>query len=381
VASKRLLEFLIPAYKRPDGVRLAAGSIATQILEFGLEEEVSIRIVDDASPNSSTSQIVESLNELVERVEVSKNVFNKGMSKNIFDMVSSSRAEFCTVLTDDDWLQPECLPEIVQVLKELHTRYEVGGLFTPRYSYLEDGSLHCVACRPFLGDRVVKASPLNAVRYCEHGFILTGFIFRARLMAKPAWQASIENAYFPIINFGIMLLENDVLFLNRNWFHHTVLNKCHWESWGADESAQRSRLFRDYLKAVRIVRQNALQLDSGFIFCLLSCLAEAERIARRLISRPLLVNERLKDVPHKVKISTAFRVALFILPFGAARSFGFKISRRVLRSVNSFLARRLLAKNARAAKNAQRNKKALPVLVARSDGVPEIREKTRGILF
>ena len=63
-------------------------------------------------------------------------------------MVSSSSGIFCTVLTDDDWLQPGVLLDILNHLEMLVEFPNIAGIFT-RYSYLEDGNLHCIACPPF----------------------------------------------------------------------------------------------------------------------------------------------------------------------------------------------------------------------------------------
>lgn len=251
-----LIEFLIPAYKRFDGVVAAALSIAEQVLTNRYEDIVRITVVDDASPGFDREKLIDSLGDLAGLVRIDANEFNKGMSQNIFDMVDSSQAEFCTILTDDDWLFEGKLLEIVDYLRSIESNKEIGGLFTPRYSYLETGELHCVVCRPCKKDYLIKAGPIQAVKYCSNGFILTGFIFRPGYFAKQEWSENIENGYFPVINFGFMLSQYSLLFVDRNWFHHTVLNQCHWESWGTDQLSQEKRLHRDYLDAITFIAKN-----------------------------------------------------------------------------------------------------------------------------
>ena len=140
-----------------------------------------------------------------------------------------------------------------------------GGLYTPRYSYLESGKLNSIACRRFDGLMVIGANPGDAIRYCHDGFILTGLVFRQSYFSGKEWKDNIENAYFPLINFGFMLETYRFLYLDRNWFYHTVLNFCHWEAWGADSIEQNKRLYRDYIDAIAILSENLVK-KSGYSF-------------------------------------------------------------------------------------------------------------------
>ena len=281
---QKILEFLIPAYKRFDGAIKAARSIANDISAYSLSDYVSIRIVDDASPGVSRKLFSDSLSEYSEYVQLELNQVNKGMSLNIFDMVRSSEASFCAILTDDDWLFPGCLVEIISCLERVVDCPEVGGVFTPRYSYLEDNSLHCVICRPFERDTLIRPGPINSLRYSHNGFILTGFVFRPCLMSERDCRTNIQNSFFPVVNFWKILGSHSILFVDRNWFHHTVLNHCHWESWGSDVIEQRHRLYVDYMDAIAYMAQNS----SGrgpFYLCLLPIFfCEVREYARQIIS-------------------------------------------------------------------------------------------------
>ena len=203
INNQPLLEFLIPAYKRFDGVVKAAVSIASQIYANSLVGIVFIRIVDDASPGFSLQHLSEKLVCYKDVISLSFNETNKGMSLNIFNMVESSQSQFCAVLTDDDWLFPGSLVEIINYLEHLVGRPEVGGVFTPRYSYLEDGSLHCVACQPFKRDKLLSPGPINSLRYCHNGFIITGFIFRTTFLLKMHGRRIYKMAIFQLSIFGV----------------------------------------------------------------------------------------------------------------------------------------------------------------------------------
>ena len=130
-----MLEFLIPAYKRFDGAVKAAVSVASQVQESSLVGVVVVRIVDDASPGFSAAHLAEVLCEFNDVITFSVNETNKGMSLNIYDMVATSSSQFCTILTDDDWLFPGCLVEIIDYLEQIADRSGVGFVYSTLLIY------------------------------------------------------------------------------------------------------------------------------------------------------------------------------------------------------------------------------------------------------
>lgn len=311
---QNLLEFLIPAYKRFDGAINAAQSVAREIRAYSFDECVTIRIVDDGSPGFSSAAMAEALSEWEAYIHVEANQSNKGMSLNIYDMVASSTAMFCTILTDDDWLFSGALPEIVSYLDSVADSPGVGGIFTPRYSYLEDGSLYCIVCKPYNRDKLLLPGPVSSLRYCHNGFILTGFIFRPSLMATEEWQASIQNSFFPVINFWAILGSYSVLFVNRSWFQHTVLNVCHWEAWGDGPKEQRLRLYTDYMDAIAFIAQRSAS-KAGSLTSLLAVFAfEANNYSRQVVSYMQTPGSDMFCISSDVASRKAFWLAAFLAP-------------------------------------------------------------------
>lgn len=230
-----LIEFLIPAYMRKDGAATAARSIIKQAngLPVG---SIGVWIQDDCSLNISDSYYQELLSELQSPssvvVTITRNASNMGMSKNILDMAEKTRAQYWAVLTDDDYLEEGSLVPLLNVVGAASV-IECPLLFTPRYSYLESGELHCVECAPFPEyPSVIPSGALSALRYCRNGFILTGMIISSNCDFS-AWKIFSDNAFFPVINFGAALISSPCLVVDRPWFHHTVLNSVYWQSWGA----------------------------------------------------------------------------------------------------------------------------------------------------
>lgn len=312
-----LLEVLIPAYKRPQEVLIAAVSVVGQVIEHSLQQEVSVRVVDDASPGFSCRQVMDSFGGLEETIEVSGNHTNLGMSRNIYHMVASSKAEFCTVLTDDDWIIDGALIEIVEQLRTIVSKREIGGLFTPRYSYLDTGELHCVECRPFSQARLVKGGSVPAIKYARNGFILTGFIFRPNYFAQREWADNVDNAFFPIINLGIVLFRYDLIFIDREWFHHTVLNTCHWEDWGAERFAQEKRLYKDYMEAFYSLARYLRNMETRKIRKIAITYYELANYLGQLSRSNLPLVSKIIGLSEVNRRSPAFMATVLIYPVSA----------------------------------------------------------------
>lgn len=256
----KTLEFLIPSYKRPKTLPSTIDSVAKQIFENNLEDRVCITVVDDCSPDLDVALIADKFSACKTFLSFRVNKINKGMSSNIRDMVASSRAFYCSILTDDDQLQSGALAKIIQLIDSMNDQHGsdlLAAFYVPRYSYLEDGTLHGIVCESFNETTVIEPGPLNSLRYMHDGFVLTGLFFKPALINFPLWDRHIENGFFPVIYFSDLLLKYRNLFVHDNWFIHMVLNECHWESWGATDKARYIRLYRDYMEAVSIASKEA----------------------------------------------------------------------------------------------------------------------------
>ena len=326
------LEFLIPSYKRPHTVIQAVESVAKQIEELKLSERVKITIVDDCSPNLDVDEIINAIYAFSSFVSFKQNDVNKGMSLNIRDMVANSNADFCTILTDDDRIQPNSLKEIIQTLDSLDET--IGSFFVPRYSYLEDGNLLCIGCNSFDYDKKIEPSHLNSLKYLHNGFILTGLFFKPQFINLQLWDENIENSFFPVIYFADLLLNYPCLFINKNWFIHTVLNECHWDSWGTTEQARLSRLYRDYMEAVTISAKRASLKKLNFLDSI-SLLTEEISCYQNQIQSTLPQLIKQNRVVTKI---TSSRTAYYF----AMINYLIKLSRHKLRVQLSKVKRKLL---------------------------------------
>lgn len=250
-----ILEFLIPAYKRPDQVLRAAESVIKQ-LPSTKTGSIGIWINDDYSPEDPIPRLRD-LTDIVPRtyqhaIRISRNEENLGMSLNILHMVRNTKGLYWTVLTDDDYIEEDSLTEIAGTVSFANANH-LGLVFTPRYSYLENGALYCIECRYLKKyPAILRNGPINAIQHMKNAFILTGMICRSDIDIR-AWDINVENSFFPVINFGSALIRNSCLVVDQRWFHHTVMNKTHWETWGKDDKEQFRRLAYDFLRAQEII--------------------------------------------------------------------------------------------------------------------------------
>ena len=175
----KTLDVLIPTYKRSSIVINAINSVLGQILDCCLQGKVNIIVCDDCSPEFTLSSFSHLLNNFSDFFFCYQNKVNLGMSRNIQKMIAESRSQSAMVLTDDDFLSPKSLPDIIAAIEKYLVpcnphELSFGAIFTPRYSYYTWGELKCVLCQPFSEDTLISSSPTNVIQYSENAFILTG---------------------------------------------------------------------------------------------------------------------------------------------------------------------------------------------------------------
>ncbi len=315
----KLLTICIPTYKRPVTLRRCIDSVLFQIDKYKLSDCVDVYVTNDASPDDTVSVLEDytALNcfEAVTREQ------NLGMNVNIKSMLIevAKKSHYQLIITDDDYLQPEILYEIVDFLRALQVEGKrVPAIWTPRYSYLEDGSLYYVACKPFTVSTIVKPSAGNAGRYMNNGFVLSGLILRAECINFEFWEQYKKNAYFPMIFFGDLLFNNGAYYWNNNIVHHTVLNECHWERWGKNDVVIALRLFTDYVNAYGIMAGRIKKLLQIVPFYFSAFSGVRNRVNGFLVSNKFMGDRAMTlDAIHELKacgvLTFNFQLRLFMI--------------------------------------------------------------------
>ena len=245
----KILSVCIPTYKRRKSLRRCIESVVEQIIKYDFSNEVSIYVADDASPDDTLGVLTE-FNMLDYFSSISRKD-NLGMNVNIKNMLNEvkDKSKFQLIITDDDFLQPEALKEIIDFLRDDNTINDTPAIWTPRYSYTEDDLLHVIICNPFKENAFVKATATNTGRYMINGFVLSGLIIRSEFIDFKFWEKYTENAYFPVIFFADLLFRYGAYYWDKNIVHHTVLNECHWQSWGRSDILIEFKKFSDFVNA------------------------------------------------------------------------------------------------------------------------------------
>ena len=246
---------LIPLYQRREGAIRAVQSIVSQAnveLENG---SLLIHVRDDSSPDIEFTSLVKLIKSIHPSISIDRNSTNLGMSANIRSMVLDCKASFCTILTDDDWLERGSISFVMEFIQDINSglRNDVSCLFCPRFSYNELNVYVSTSCRISDSDFTISSSPINTARFADKGYILTGLFFRPDLVDHSFWSFHEHNAFFPILYFASLLSMGDCSYVDRPLVHHTVDNLCHWEAWGMTFREQQQRLCRDFLSAVHLV--------------------------------------------------------------------------------------------------------------------------------
>ena len=250
----KVLTICIPTYKRPITLKHCIDSIVSQVEKYGLASSIDICVVNDASPDNTSEVIAEY--EYLDYFSAVNREYNLGMNINIKLMLSevSKKSEYQLIVTDDDYLQPDVLDEIVTFLsKRREKNSKEAAIWTPRYSYTETGGLHCVVCDTFNESRNIEPSIANSSKYMLNGFVLSGLIIRASHIDYKFWETYDTNAFFPMIFVGDLIMKDGAYFWRKNIVHHTVLNKCHWERWGNNDLLIELKLLSDSLNSYTIL--------------------------------------------------------------------------------------------------------------------------------
>lgn len=299
----KLLTICIPTYKRPDTLRYCIDSIVAQIEKYALKNYIGIYVANDASPDD-TANVLEAYHALSYFDGVSRKQ-NLGMNVNIKTMLAelADKSTYQLIITDDDYLQPDILGELNEfLLTQQASKNGAPAIWTPRFSYLENGDLHCVVCNPFKDSCYVRSSVVNAGRYMSNGFVLSGLILQAECIDFAFWEQYKENGFFPMILLGDLLFRHGGYYWNRNVVHHTVLNKCHWERWGKNDVVIATRLSADYVNAYGIMAERIGQFWKATLFYCTSFASISRHMKGFLVSEKFTRDKQMAlDAIHELK--------------------------------------------------------------------------------
>ena len=139
--SKTILSICVPTYNRPERII----KIINQIIPFQ-SEELEL-IISDNSLNSNTRDAVKK--NIDPRIKYFQNKRNFGYDANLLLAINRARGEFVYILMDDDDIEIESLPWIINTIKKIKdVSYICGSLnyksqnSSKSYYKFEDKILH-----------------------------------------------------------------------------------------------------------------------------------------------------------------------------------------------------------------------------------------------
>ena len=114
---KPLLTIGIPTWNRCEDIKVAIDSVLSQLTD-DLYSQIEILVSDNGSTDATQSVLAEYDIKYPDLFSISRNIENIGFYRNVDMLFRKSKGEFVLVLSDDDALEPDAIPEILFVLKK-----------------------------------------------------------------------------------------------------------------------------------------------------------------------------------------------------------------------------------------------------------------------
>lgn len=136
----KYLSICIPNYNRLDKLERLVRTIASQIIDFSLENDVQICISDDCSVEDP-KEVIDSIMKQFPNVEIIfvRNSINMGMDYNFLNSVNISNSQYCWIIGNDDLPTDGGINLALNYLMEKNSKIDI--MVTPFDIFTEDGKL------------------------------------------------------------------------------------------------------------------------------------------------------------------------------------------------------------------------------------------------
>jgi len=112
-----ILSIAIPTYNRVKFLETTVNTFVSQIRAGGFENEVEIVIGNDASPDDSTAEYLERLDQQYSFIHTITHKKNLGVSANIEKIFDLAKGEFIWGFGDDDLITEKALEKVIASIK------------------------------------------------------------------------------------------------------------------------------------------------------------------------------------------------------------------------------------------------------------------------
>ena len=113
----KILTIGIPTYNNPTGIQNQLEYYLKQKKDNLESSELEV-IVSDNSENDETKNIVAAFIPRIPELVYIKNIYNVGFDRNLDQVISVSKGNFCWTLSDDDILVEGAIEEVLSIIKE-----------------------------------------------------------------------------------------------------------------------------------------------------------------------------------------------------------------------------------------------------------------------
>lgn len=219
------LSIVIPTYNRSQYLERCLNSILNQDMD---DFEIIV------SDNNSTDDTKEMMSKYISEPKILyvRNGMNLGARKNTYMATKLAKGTYVFWLSDDDYMLPNSLSKIFEVIK---TNHELGYIYSPfikiddRNGEIEDYKY----CQHFMEDTLLKSSIKTIAQVLPATSVLSRQILRKDLIDWETWERNELNSYIMTILVGRILLKSDAYFIASELIVHTWHNQIYWEEFGS----------------------------------------------------------------------------------------------------------------------------------------------------
>ena len=217
-----LLSIVIPTYNRAKYLERCLESIVCQQGDY-----YEIVVSDNASPDNTQEIMQKYITD--RRIHYYRNGENLGGRENIFKATKLAQGEYVFWLSDDDYLLPNSLSKVFEVIK---ANSHLGYIYSP-FKTIHDisGDVFC-EYKNFSVDTFLEGGIQTISQVLPATWVFSRQIIKTDLIDWLAWEKYKENAYFMTIVVGRILLKSPAYYLASNLISHTYFNQVYWEEFG-----------------------------------------------------------------------------------------------------------------------------------------------------
>ena len=217
-----LLSIVIPTYNRAKYLERCLESIVCQQGDY-----YEIVVSDNASPDNTQEVMQKYITD--RRIHYYRNEKNLGARENIFKATKLAQGEYVFWLTDDDYLLPNSLSKVFEVIK---ANSQLGYLYSP-FKTINDitGDVYC-EYQNFSVDTFLEGGIQTISQVLPATWVFSRQIIKTDLIDWVTWEKYKENAYIMAIVVGRILLKSPAYYLASDLISHTYLNQVYWEEFG-----------------------------------------------------------------------------------------------------------------------------------------------------